>query len=117
MEKVVFKCYRNHTHGKHKGKVNPDSIIHITLWRDPSQHETVGSTLKRCKSMFEDSTVKVVIQSAAETPEERALRYKRDGLEVISSHESVESVQAITQPASAASVIGSRTNDVTMVAA
>lgn len=61
------------------------TFVTLTLWRDTSEGETVGDTVKRLKEMLgENNTAKYTIISALETDEERANRYKKDGLEVVS---------------------------------
>lgn len=53
---------------------------------DP-RFETVGHTVKRIKAMLAESSAKFSIMAAKETDEERAARYKRDDLEVVSEYD------------------------------
>jgi hypothetical protein len=71
---VQFRIYKKYTHGKNKGKVNPESVHTLTL----------GKTLKRAKEMVQEGTFVTLNNPGPETDFEREARRERFGLEVVS---------------------------------
>lgn len=86
---VQFRIYSNFTHGKNKGKPNPETFHSLTLFRlidhiNERNTESVGQTLKRAKTMIDpDHTNIVLINPGKETDFERKARYEKQGLEIV----------------------------------
>lgn len=80
---VRFRIYSVFTHGKKKGKPNPETFHTLTLFRDP-RSETVGDTLKRAKEMIKETESRItIINPGPETDAERAARYEKNNLEIV----------------------------------
>jgi hypothetical protein len=80
---VQFRIYKKYTHGKNKGKVNPESVHTLTLVRYVNYVNT-GKTLKRAKEMVQEGTFVTLNNPGPETDFEREARRERFGLEVVS---------------------------------
>jgi hypothetical protein len=82
---VTFRIYHLNAYGKNKGKVDPDSVHTVTLYRSVvvGNTESVGKVIERLKAMLGESS-KFQLVAAKEADHERAARMKRDDLEVVS---------------------------------
>jgi hypothetical protein len=88
---VQFRIYSTFTHGKNKGKPNPETFHTVTLYRlidyiNNTNTESVGQTLKRAKSMIDETHTKIVLTNPGkETDWERDARREKNQLEVVQS--------------------------------
>jgi hypothetical protein len=88
---VVFRLYKLHAWGEHKGQPDPSTFTTLKLERciDPQfageKYESVGDTIKRLKEMLAESDSRWQMLACEESASERDARRRKDGVEVITS--------------------------------
>lgn len=100
---VTFRIYHLNAFGKNKGKVDPNSVHTVTLYRSVvvGNTESVGKVIERLKTMLGESS-KFQLLAAKEADHERIARMERDNLEVVTE---VANPIIITEVAPASTVL------------